>query len=41
MQTYVFISTTNLGPRVACQAVRGLKGVVRADACLEALLLSP
>jgi hypothetical protein len=29
---YVFVSTTNPGPRAACLAIRGLPGVVRADA---------
>jgi DNA-binding Lrp family transcriptional regulator len=32
MEAYVFISTTNPGPRVACQDIRRLDGVVRADA---------
>jgi hypothetical protein len=32
VQAYVFISTTNPGPRAACLAIRGLNGVVRADA---------
>ncbi len=31
-QTYVFVSTTNPGPRAACQAIRKIPGVVRADA---------
>ena len=34
VQAYVFVSTTNPGPRAACQAIRGLPGVVRADALL-------
>jgi hypothetical protein len=29
---YVFVSTTNPGPRAACLAVRKIDGVVRADA---------
>lgn len=32
VQAYVFVSTTNPGPRAACRAIRGLAGVVRADA---------
>ena len=32
VQAYVFVSTTNPGPRAACRAIRGLPGVVRADA---------
>jgi DNA-binding Lrp family transcriptional regulator len=32
IEAYVFISTTNPGPRAACQAIRKLDGVVRADA---------
>jgi hypothetical protein len=32
VEAYVFITTTNPGPRKACQAVRRLPGVVRADA---------
>jgi hypothetical protein len=28
----VFITTTNPGPRTACQAIRRLPGIVRADA---------
>lgn len=32
VQAYVFVSTTNPGPRAACQAIRKLPGVVRADA---------
>jgi hypothetical protein len=32
MQAYVFVSTTNPGPRAACLAIRQLDGVVRADA---------
>lgn len=32
VQAYVFISTTNPGPRSGCQAIRNLDGVVRADA---------
>lgn len=34
MQAYVFVSTTNPGPRDACRAIRSLEGVVRADALL-------
>jgi hypothetical protein len=34
IQAYVFVSTTNPGPRAACLAVRRLAGVVRADALL-------
>jgi Lrp/AsnC ligand binding domain len=29
---YVFVSTTNPGPRAACQAIRKITGVARADA---------
>jgi hypothetical protein len=32
IQAYVFVSTTNPGPRAACLAIRRLDGVVRADA---------
>jgi hypothetical protein len=32
LQAYVFVSTTNPGPRAACLAIRHLDGVVRADA---------
>lgn len=32
MLAYVFVSTTNPGPRAACQAIRRLPGVVQADA---------
>lgn len=32
VQAYVFVSTTNPGPRDACRAIRGVDGVVRADA---------
>jgi len=32
VQAYVFVSTTNPGPRAACLAIRRLNGVVRADA---------
>jgi DNA-binding Lrp family transcriptional regulator len=32
VEAYVFITTTNPGPRRACQAIRRLPGVVRADA---------
>jgi AsnC-like helix-turn-helix protein len=32
VEAYVFVSTTNPGPRAACQAIRRLNGVVRADA---------
>jgi Lrp/AsnC ligand binding domain len=31
-QAYVFVSTTNPGPRAACLAIRRIYGVVRADA---------
>jgi Lrp/AsnC ligand binding domain len=34
IQAYVFVSTTNPGPRAACLAVRRLDGVMRADALL-------
>ena len=34
IQAYVFVSTTNPGPRAACQAIRRLPGVIRADALL-------
>jgi hypothetical protein len=34
IQAYVFVSTTNPGPRAACLAIRGVDGVVRADALL-------
>jgi hypothetical protein len=34
IQAYVFVSTTNPGPRAACLAIRRLEGVVRADALL-------
>lgn len=29
---YVVVSTTNPGPRRACQEIRGISGVARADA---------
>jgi hypothetical protein len=32
VEAYVFVTTTNPGPRKACQAIRRLPGVVRADA---------
>lgn len=32
MDAYVFVSTTNPGPRGACRAIREIDGVVRADA---------
>jgi DNA-binding Lrp family transcriptional regulator len=32
IEAYVFVSTTNPGPRAACQALRRIDGVVRADA---------
>jgi len=32
VRAYVFVRTTNPGPRAACLAIRGLPGVVRADA---------
>lgn len=32
IEAYVFVTTTNPGPRAACQAIRHLPGVVRADA---------
>jgi Lrp/AsnC ligand binding domain len=32
VEAYVFITTTNPGPRRACQAIRRLPGIVRADA---------
>ena len=31
-QAYVFVSTANPGPRAACQAIRKIPGVIRADA---------
>jgi hypothetical protein len=34
IRAYVFVSTTNPGPRAACLAIRSLPGVVRADALL-------
>ena len=34
IQAYVFVSTTNPGPRAACLAIRAIGGVVRADALL-------
>ena len=34
IQAYVFVSTTNPGPRAACLAIRAIDGVVRADALL-------
>jgi len=32
VQAYVFVTTTNPGPRAACRAIRKIPGVVRADA---------
>lgn len=32
VQAYVFVTTTNPGPRAACLAIRKIPGVVRADA---------
>jgi Lrp/AsnC ligand binding domain len=32
VEAYVFVSTTNPGPRAACQAIRKLQGIVQADA---------
>ena len=32
MEAYVFVSTTNPGPRAAVQAIRRLDGIARADA---------
>lgn len=32
VQAYVFVKTTNPGPRAACRAIRRIPGVVRADA---------
>ncbi len=32
VQAFVFVSTTNPGPREVCRAIRKLDGVVRADA---------
>jgi len=32
VQAYVFVRTTNPGPRAACRAIRKIHGVVRADA---------
>ena len=32
IEAYVFVDTTNPGPRAAVQAIRKLDGVVRADA---------
>jgi hypothetical protein len=34
IEAYVFVSTTGPGPAAACQAIRHLPGVVRADALL-------
>lgn len=31
-EAYVFVRTANPGPRAACQAIRKLDGIVRADA---------
>jgi hypothetical protein len=32
ISAYVFVTTDNPGPRAACQRIRQLPGVVRADA---------
>jgi len=32
VEAFMFITTTNPGPRRACQSIRRLPGVVRADA---------
>jgi hypothetical protein len=32
IEAYVFITTTNPGPRAACKAIRKLDGILRADA---------
>jgi DNA-binding Lrp family transcriptional regulator len=32
VRAYVFVSTTNPGPRTACLAIRAVPGVVHADA---------
>jgi DNA-binding Lrp family transcriptional regulator len=32
VRAYVFVKTTNPGPRAACRAIRKIPGVVRADA---------
>jgi len=32
VQAYVFVTTSNPGPRAACRAIRKIPGVVRADA---------
>jgi len=32
MEAYVFVSTTNPGPRAAVQAIRKFDGIVRVDA---------
>jgi hypothetical protein len=32
MEAFVFVSTTNPGPRAAVRAIRSLDGIVRADA---------
>lgn len=32
MEAFVFVATTNPGPRAAVQAIRSLDGIVRADA---------
>jgi hypothetical protein len=34
ISAYVFVSTTNPGPRAACLAIRRIPGAVRADALL-------
>jgi hypothetical protein len=31
-EAYVFVFTTNPGPRAVCKRIRRIKGVVRADA---------
>jgi DNA-binding Lrp family transcriptional regulator len=32
VRAYVFVTTTNPGPRAACRAIRKIPGVVQADA---------
>ena len=34
VQAYVFVTTMNPGPRAACETIRRIPGVVRADALL-------
>ncbi len=41
VEAYVFITTTNPGPRKACQAIRRLPGIVRADALFGSPMSSP